>query len=257
MPEATDRAIEVSTTATADQITATVLMASHNRLSLLTESVASALSQDYESFEVLVIDDGSDEETRAWLEEAAEREPGLRVVFQKHSGVGEARARGVREARGEWVCILDSDDLLVPGGLSRLMREIEPDRETALVHTMIRQRLPHGARKVRRYRSFESPQRMIWATLLAPQLPFKHSGTLFRRTIALELGSYDPDFPCKVDIDLYLKNLKPPAGAKGLCGHLDILALFRSHLQRSFFNALEVPNDFCDRTTWAGHRLYR
>lgn len=191
----------------AGQPKVTILMASHNRLALLKESVASAVAQDYPDFEVLIVDDGSDDLTRKWLEGAAKRHSRLRVVLQQHAGVGEARARGIREARGEWICVLDSDDLLVPQGLSRLARELGSDPRPALVHCSLLQLLPGGRTRVRRYRNFRTPRGMVWATLLSPQVPFKHSGTLFRRSVAVELGSYNPNLPCKIDIDLYLKFL--------------------------------------------------
>src|SRR3989338_2570367 len=91
-----------------------IVMASYRRLSLLKSAVGSALAQDYSSYEVLVVDDGSDAETRAWLRSAQAGDSRLHVIFQEHLGVAEARARGVAEARGELVCILDSDDTLVP-----------------------------------------------------------------------------------------------------------------------------------------------
>ena len=71
-----------------------------------------------------------------------------------------------------------------------------------------------------------SASAMIRATLLKPRLPFKHSGTLFHRQTALDLGSYDLGFPCKIDIDLFLKFLA--AGYLPL--HVDqALVDFRMH----------------------------
>ena len=185
----------------------TILMASHNRLALLKEAVASAMAQDHPDFEILVVDDGSDEETRDWLGRTADSCQRLRIVYQSHAGVGEARARGVREARGELICVLDSDDHLVEHALSRLSAELIADPRTALVHTNILQVLPGGRTDLRRYKSFRTPRAMLSSTLLSPRLPFKHSGTMFRRSAAVDLGSYDPDLPCKIDIDFYLKFL--------------------------------------------------
>jgi glycosyltransferase involved in cell wall biosynthesis len=182
-------------------------MASYGRLALLEAAVGSALAQDHADYEVLVVDDGSDEPTRAWLRAAQERAPRLRVVFQEHQGVAAARARGVAEARGEFVCILDSDDLLVPHALRRMLQEGERHPQAVLFHTRIRELRPDGTEKVRAYPPFGSARAMLWATLWRPRVPFKHSGTLFRRSTALALGSYDRELPCKVDIDLYLRFL--------------------------------------------------
>lgn len=182
-------------------------MASFGRLPLLKESIGSALAQEYSDYEVLVVDDGSDEETRRWLCAAEKQHDRLRVVFQDHQGVAVARAKGVAEARGNLICILDSDDALVPHALRRLTEEFETHPEAVLVYTDITQLRPNGMRKVRKYPVFQTALGMVWATLLSPGVPFKHSGTTFRRSVAVELGSYDRSLPCKVDIDFFLKFL--------------------------------------------------
>jgi GT2 family glycosyltransferase len=186
----------------------TVLMAAYGRLPLLKQSVASALAQDHPDFEVLVVDDGSGEPVRQWLRLAQERHERLRVVFQEHEGVAAARARGVTEARGDLICILDSDDTLVPYALRRLAQTFETDPESTLVYTQIRELRPNGKIAVREYPTFATARGMLWATLLRPRVPFKHSGTMFRRAVAIELGSYDREMPCKVDIELYLRFMR-------------------------------------------------
>jgi glycosyltransferase involved in cell wall biosynthesis len=184
-----------------------IVMASYGRLSLLKESVGSALSQEYPDYEVLIVDDGSDEETREWLRAARERHDALRVVFQHHQGVAAARARGVADARGNLICILDSDDTLVPHALRRLTEEFEENPGTVLVYTGITEFRPNGLVKAHKYPDFPTTRAMMWAIFLSPRVPFKHSGTMFRRSVAVELGSYDRSLPCKVDIDLYLRFL--------------------------------------------------
>lgn len=187
---------------------ATILMASFDRLPLLKLSLDSALSQDYRNYEVLVVDDGSGPETRRWLERAEQAHERLRVLYQAHSGVAAARARGVANARGEIVCILDSDDLLVPAALMRLTGMLDLERGPVLAYCMVTEVRPNGSKHAIRYRDYGAPRQMIRAILLRPRLPFKHSGTTFFRSAALGLGSYDRELACKVDIDLYLKFLR-------------------------------------------------
>ncbi|MFZ0257550.1 MAG: glycosyltransferase [Gammaproteobacteria bacterium] len=185
----------------------TVLMASHNRHKYLGEAIDSALGQDYSSTEVLVVDDGSDHSTRHWLKRRVAADHRLSVVFQDHSGVATARARGLDLARGDLVTILDSDDLLAPDAVSRIVDLFRRHPETALVYSHLEQLMPGGEVRRRVYPSFPTNQAMLRATLLSPRVPFKHSGTTFRREEALRMGSYDRDLPCKVDIDLFLKYL--------------------------------------------------
>ncbi|MFN7999123.1 MAG: glycosyltransferase family A protein [Bryobacteraceae bacterium] len=95
-----------------------VVIPAWNRAAFLGEAIASALGQEGGTVEVIVVDDGSSDETA----EVAERfgEP-VRVLRQAHAGIGAARNRGVAAARGEWLAFLDADDVWPPGKL-RLQR---------------------------------------------------------------------------------------------------------------------------------------
>lgn len=225
----------------------TVLMAAYGRLPLLKQSVASALAQDYPSFEVLVVDDGSDESTRQWLRLAQDRYERLRVVFQEHQGVAAARARGVTEARGDLICILDSDDMLVPHALRRLNQAFEAHPESMLVYTQVRELRPNGNVAVQEYPAFATARAMLWATLLKPRVPFKHSGTTFRRSAAIELGSYDRELPCKVDIDLYLKFMRAGYQPRLVAEPLVDFRMHKNSISRNRWLGLRVWFRLIDR----------
>lgn len=205
----------------------TVLLASYDRLPLLREAVASALQQEHPDFEVLVIDDGSGEETRRWLETRQDHDPRLRVVFAPHAGVAAARARGVELARSPLITILDSDDLLEAAALGRLVAPFADAPDLSLVYGNIRHLYKNGRSRVRRYPHFPTNTIMTLATLASPRVPFKHSGMTFRRERALAIGSYDTRLPSKIDIDLMLRFLRAGERVKLLDG--DPVVAFRVH----------------------------
>ncbi len=182
-----------------------ILLAAYNRLELLKSSVASALAQEWDHFEVIVINDGSAEETRQWLDEQAARNGRLRVVHKENEGVAAARRDGVMEAQYDYVVILDSDDRLEPDSLQRYDQLFEQHPETDLVFGNIRKVMADGEQRIRRYKQFKSNRRMLWGTFLYPRVPFKHSGTCFRRSVALDLGNYDASLKIKIDVDFFLK----------------------------------------------------
>lgn len=183
-------------------------MASYGRLELLKAAVKSALDQDYPNFEILIVDDGSGSDVIDWLQQLESDDPRVSVLYREHQGVAPARATGVEMARSNLVCILDSDDTLDSNALKKLVNAMHRREGIQLVFTDIREVRVTGEAVIRRYAQFNSPQAMTMSTLLKPRVPFKHSGTLFRRQTALELGSYDVNLPCKVDIDFYLKFLR-------------------------------------------------
>lgn len=204
----------------------TILLACYGRLELLKLSVDSALKQCYPNYEILIVDDGSDSDVIEWLRSIESQTTKVRVLYQNHQGVAVARASGVVAANTEWICILDSDDLLVEDALTVLVEAMQKNAGAEILHANIRELRWNGAAVVRYYRQYASTRAMILATLLKPRLPFKHSGTMFRRQTALDLGSYDTALPCKIDIDLYLKFLE----AGYLPIHVDrALVDFRMH----------------------------
>lgn len=207
--------------------TLTVLLACRDRLELLRESVRSALDQAGDGVDVLVVDDGSGEATRSYLDQLSGEDRRLRVVHQPATGVGAARARGVLEASGELVCILDSDDLLEPGAIERVRSALDAAPSIDLVYGNIRTFRAGGPSRTLRYPAFASNERFVLAVLAAPRVPFKHSGTTFRRRVALEVGSYDPTLPLKIDLDFVLRLVRAGKQIRHLGG--PALVAFREH----------------------------
>jgi hypothetical protein len=87
----------------------------HNRSDLLREAVASVLGQTYRPIEIVIVDDGSTDDTAAVARELAHASPDpIVVIHQANAGPGAARQRGLDQAKGSLIQFLDSDDLLLP-----------------------------------------------------------------------------------------------------------------------------------------------
>jgi GT2 family glycosyltransferase len=87
-----------------------VIVPTYNRAYCLQNTLDSVFAQSHENLELVLVDDGSTDDTRALAELISTREPRLRYIYQANSGVSAARNRGLREARGEYLALLDSDD---------------------------------------------------------------------------------------------------------------------------------------------------
>lgn len=92
----------------------TTIIPVFNRAAMLREAVASVVAQTYRPIEVIVIDDGSTDDTARVADELAAVHGEVRVIHQPNGGVGPAREAGRLGARGEFIQHLDSDDLLYP-----------------------------------------------------------------------------------------------------------------------------------------------
>ena len=114
---ATDPATRSNATPPADQehLVSTIIPV-HNRPDLLREAVASVLAQTYRPIEIVIVNDGSVDDTGAVAEELARSSAdSIQLIHQSNAGPGAARQRGLEAASGRYVQFLDSDDLLLPG----------------------------------------------------------------------------------------------------------------------------------------------
>lgn len=109
-----------------------VIMPAYNAEKYIAESIRSVLNQTYRDYEIIVVDDGSTDNTRRLVEE---KFPQVRYFLTKNQGAARARNHGIRMARGDLVAFLDSDDLWLPEKLARQVELFEADKETMMVFT--------------------------------------------------------------------------------------------------------------------------
>ena len=98
-----------------------VIIPCYNAGAFLEECMASVLMQDMADFEVILIDDGSSDDTLAVAQRFERSDARVRVLTQANAGVSVARNRGIEAAQGEWLTFVDADDLLPPGAFSALL----------------------------------------------------------------------------------------------------------------------------------------
>ena len=106
-----------------DRPLATIIIRTYNRATRISRAIDSALAQDWTPREIIVVDDGSADNTREVVEAYAAR--GVRYVWQKNQGVTGARFTGLAEAKGDFIALLDSDDTWQPEYLGTLIRLME------------------------------------------------------------------------------------------------------------------------------------
>ena len=105
----------------------TVIIPTYNRSKLLSAALESVLSQEFTDYEVIVVDDGSTDDTAATVASWVERQPlgTVRALRQANAGQGAARNLAIGEARGEYCMFLDSDDRSFPWSLRTMAEVIE------------------------------------------------------------------------------------------------------------------------------------
>jgi glycosyltransferase involved in cell wall biosynthesis len=151
-----------------------VVIPTYNRAAIVPRAVESALAAMRPGDELLVVDDGSTDDTEARLRPFAGR---IRHVKSAHVGVAEIRNRGVREARHPLVALLDSDDLWMPDKLELQRTVMERFPDVVLCFTDFGHRTVTGE-EVRRYAIRWHHDPRSWDEILAPGIPYSSLGRL-------------------------------------------------------------------------------
>ena len=102
-----------------------VVIPVYNKETYVRQCLAKALSQDYDDYEVIAVNDGSRDSSGAICDEMAREDPRLRVIHKENGGVTAARRTGVEEAHGQYIMFCDSDDALMPHALRHTIEAME------------------------------------------------------------------------------------------------------------------------------------
>jgi len=178
---------------------ASVIVPCYNRAWAIEAAVESVLAQDFKDFELIVVDDGSTDDTLKRLARYGTR---LRILQQDRRGVSAARNLGIRQAGGALIAFLDSDDLWRPGKLVRQMEFFETHPEALICQTeeiWVRR----GVRVNPKTRH-RKPSGWIFEPSLALCL-VSPSAVMARRVLFEQVGFFDEDLPACEDYDLWLR----------------------------------------------------
>ena len=177
-----------------------VIIPSYNRAGFLEEAIESVLSQDYENFELIVVDDGSTDETRNIVKEYAER---ITYLYQDNSGVSCARNMGIKRSSGEYIAFLDSDDKWLPNKLSCQIEFFAANTHALICHTeeiWIRKGI-----RVNPMKKHKKYSGMIFEQVL-PLCIVSPSSVMIKRDLFFEkIGLFDESLPACEDYDLWLR----------------------------------------------------
>jgi glycosyltransferase involved in cell wall biosynthesis len=164
-------------------IDVSVIIPAHNAALFICDAVDSALQQTGVTLEVIVVDNCSTDRTRQIVEH--KYHSSVQVVHESRLGIGHARNAGIRLAAGEYIALLDSDDIWLPGKLRRQISELTSRPETGLVFC-------HGHEF--RDPNLTSQQCTQFTCRPEPYAFLIPSALLAARTTFLEVGDF-PDVP--------------------------------------------------------------
>jgi glycosyltransferase involved in cell wall biosynthesis len=203
----------------AETPTVSIVIPCYNHGVFLGEAIESVLRWETGAIEIIVVDDGSTDDTPAVIA----RYPVVRGVRQRNAGLAAARNGGLRLCRGRYVMFLDADDLLLPAAVAHSVRLMDEHLDWAFVSGAFRYADKNAApisgpivarRAVDRY-----------AALLRRNYIGMGATVLFRRSVLERVGGFDTTLAACEDWDLHLRiACRYPVGQ-----HREVVALYRRH----------------------------
>jgi glycosyltransferase involved in cell wall biosynthesis len=176
-----------------------VIIPTYNRAWILKEAVDSVLAQHFQDYELIVVDDGSTDDTGFLLADYGRR---LIVVRQPNLGVSAARNAGIKEARGQYLAFLDSDDLWLPDKLEVQVAYLAQNSDVQICQTeeiWIRNGVQVNPKRRHRKPSGMIFKRSLELCLVSP------SAVMMNRRLLSDVGLFDENLPACEDYDLWLR----------------------------------------------------
>jgi glycosyltransferase involved in cell wall biosynthesis len=176
-----------------------VILPTYNEEAYIVRALESIRRQTYSDIEVIIIDDGSADETVSLITEFDD--PRIKLIQRaSDTGITSALNRGIREAKGEYVARQDADDWSDPERLQRQVKFLNTNPDIAMVGTGAYLVDNNGDRIAKRH-VLETPD----VSDLMVHNEFIHGSVMFRRDVVINVGGYDERFMTAEDYDLWLR----------------------------------------------------
>lgn len=188
-----------------------IIMPAYNAAKFIRPAVDSILGQTFRDFELIILNDGSTDDTRAIIE--SYEDDRIRLINKDNSGVASTLNLGLKEAKGEFIWRHDADDISLPEKLERQVNFLEEHPEFVLCATQIafmseRGKVAWNKRQPKSNWLGQAAFREVFFEDFSPYSPVTHGTTLFRRAILPATGGYRNAFITSEDIDMWLRFLE-------------------------------------------------
>jgi len=227
-----------------------VLMTIYNAGPYLRRSIESLLRQSFGDWELIAVENGSNDNSASILASYEDRRIGA-FFLRANIGRTPALRYAFQQARGEYIAVLDADDVTQPERLCRQVEHLDAHPEVVLLGTWAD------------YIDADNEIIGAWTpptdaaallTSMASENPIVHSSAMYRAAIARDVGGYPEDWPYSQDYGLWLKLLA--RGAPGMLPErLTQFRILSSSVTRSRKHELDVAHDLLRAMIDAGHEL--
>ena len=181
---------------------ATFVIGAYESAATLGRAIASVLAQTERDLELIVVDDGSTDASRAVAEAAAQGDERVRVLAMgRNVGIARSLNAAIREARAPVLAVLDADDFAAPERLERQLAALDADPRVAVVGTRMHE-VGEDLRPLAPRTTFRAG---VVNDVLLRFNPIPNTSAAFRRDVALDAGGYDARYRFATEYDLWLR----------------------------------------------------
>lgn len=181
-----------------------VVVPAYNVSGYIQETLISLLLQTFPNFEVLVVDDGSSDDTAAIVKKFEERDSRFQLLQKSNGGLSSARNYGIRHAVGEYIALLDGDDVYHKDKLATHVDRLDRDADIGVVYSAS-QTIKDDGRPTFISLSGKPVHSNLMLALLCKNFVGHGSNGVFRRCLVDEVGEFDEDLRSWEDVDFWLR----------------------------------------------------
>lgn len=209
-----------------------ILMSAYNVSELISDAIESVLAQDYKNFELIIINDGSTDNTEEIIKTFNDNK--IRYILQQNQGVSAAVNNAINQSRGEFVIRLDSDDMMTPDFISKHLKQFKDNPDADLIYCDD-YLIDENAKPIRIIERQEYSERNILIRDLFrngfPVVPFR---TCIKRSVFERIGFFDEKLLVAEDYDMMRRFVMHGLKACHLKGALYLRRITKNSLSRKF-----------------------
>jgi glycosyltransferase involved in cell wall biosynthesis len=184
--------------------TVSVVMTVYNAERYLEEAIASILTQTFEDFEFIIINDGSRDRSKEILEKLQQQDERIHIIHQVNAGVTAALNEGLRHARGRYIARMDADDVAVSERFAKQVAFLDTHPGYVAVGSQVLLIDPEGL-PICPFSKKISHEEIDRAHMMAEGGAICHPAVMLRRKAVEQVSGYCPEMKSAQDIDLFLR----------------------------------------------------
>ncbi|MCD4825936.1 MAG: glycosyltransferase [Phycisphaerae bacterium] len=183
--------------------TVSVILPAYNAEAFIAEAVESIRAQTYTDYEIIAVNDGSADRTGEILDQLAAETPRMQVIHQENAGLAKARNVAIEQMTGQYIALLDADDIWLPDKLQRCMDFFQANPDISIVYTPMD---PFDGETGKRMEGHSKPCHAGWLGEKLFMSIFVHDpAAVFHKRVIEQCGGFDESIPVSIGNEFWLR----------------------------------------------------